>query len=106
MLYKIRLYIELQATLDDPVADEPVRWLTVTVSPSPILTNYRKLILKATGYSQHILNTGHEKSYDITYLDIVDVRSERLYLHTVARCYVHKNIKEWLAFNELQYDNF
>jgi hypothetical protein len=57
-----------------------------------------------TGYSQHILNTGHERAFDITSLNIMEVQLKGPYLNTLEKYHIYKSKKEGLLFNELQYD--
>jgi hypothetical protein len=42
-----------------------------------------------TGYSRHILNTGHERAGDITSSEILDVHPKGPYLNTLERYHIY-----------------
>jgi hypothetical protein len=44
-----------------------------------------------TGYSQHILNTQHSFSKDITALEVLEVHPESPFLNMLQRFHIYKN---------------
>jgi hypothetical protein len=57
-----------------------------------------------TGYSYHVLTTGHERAKDINSLEVMEVQPKGQYLNTLERYHIYKYRKIGEMFNELQYD--
>jgi hypothetical protein len=66
------------------------------------MTRYNR---EKTSYSQPILNTRHERAFDTTSLDIMEVYTKGPYLNALERYHIYQSKKEELI-NELQYDTY
>jgi hypothetical protein len=59
--------------------------------------------IEKSGYSQHILTTGHERAKDANSLEVIEIQPKGQYLNTLER-YIYKHKKMGKIFNDFQYD--
>jgi hypothetical protein len=57
-----------------------------------------------TGYSQHILNCGHERAHSITELEILERQNKGPFLNSLEKFHIFKCKKENNIFNDIQFD--
>jgi hypothetical protein len=56
------------------------------------------------GYSQHILNSGHERAHSITELEILERQHKSPFLNTLENFHIFKCKKESNILNDFQFD--
>jgi len=57
-----------------------------------------------TGYSQHILENGHERAHNLTDLIILEKRNKGPLLNTLEKFHIFKTKKENILLNDVQFD--
>jgi hypothetical protein len=57
-----------------------------------------------TGYSQHILNHGHERAHNIRELEILEKQNKCPLLNTFEKFHIFKTKKENILLNDIQFD--
>jgi hypothetical protein len=57
-----------------------------------------------TGYSQHILNNGHERAHSIMDLEIFERQQKSQFLNTLEKFHIFKCRKESNLLNDIQCD--
>jgi hypothetical protein len=59
-----------------------------------------------TGYSQHILKSGHEREHYITQMEILETHRKSSYLNTLEEFHIFKCRKKGPSLNEMQFDMY
>jgi hypothetical protein len=59
-----------------------------------------------TGFSQHILNCGHERARNITDMEILETQYKSPYLNTLVKFHIFKCKKESKILNDIQFDAY
>jgi hypothetical protein len=57
-----------------------------------------------TGYSQHILNYGHERAHSVTELEILEKQNKDPFLNSLEKFHIFKSKKENKLLNVIQFD--
>jgi hypothetical protein len=57
-----------------------------------------------TGYSQHVLNSGHERAHNIADMEILETQYKSPYLNTLEKLHIFKCRRESQILNEMQFD--
>jgi hypothetical protein len=57
-----------------------------------------------TGYSQHILSSGHERAHGIKELEILERQHKSPFLNTLEKFHIFKCKKESNILNDIQFD--
>jgi hypothetical protein len=57
-----------------------------------------------TGYSQHILNNGHERAHSIMDLEVLERQHKSPFLNTLEKFHIFKCRKECNLLNDIQCD--
>jgi hypothetical protein len=57
-----------------------------------------------TGYSQHILNSGHERTRNIADMEILKTQYKSPYLNTLEKFHIFICRRESQILNEMQFD--
>jgi hypothetical protein len=52
-----------------------------------------------SGYSQHILTTGHVRAKDVNSLEVIEIQPKGQYLNTLERYYIYKHKEMGKIFN-------
>jgi hypothetical protein len=58
-----------------------------------------------TGYSHHVLTTGHERASVINSLEVIEVQPKNQYINTLEK-YIYKHGRTGITLNEVQYDMY
>jgi hypothetical protein len=59
-----------------------------------------------TGYSQHILKSGHERAHNITQMEILETHNKSSYLNTLEEFHIFKCRKKGPILNDMQFDMY
>jgi hypothetical protein len=57
-----------------------------------------------TGYSQHVLNSGHERARNIADMEVLETQYKSPYLNTLKQVHIFKCRRASQILNEMQFD--